>query len=213
MLSVRYIRGVSNLNITILFLNRNFSKKLQGVQKSGGGTVPPPVVSVLKCLCAEYKQIISSGKEQSEYNSTYFFVYFCDRQTTAFSLIEQQVTMEQMTTDVLAGERQDTSVINHEIDMFEKFLKISYREQKSSTLNGKYYGSPVVYHSPTTNEHSIIGVHVGKTDHEGEFVAVTFDGIIHLLQGLYIHIHLWIRLCNYMHALNLKTSPATSNYM
>lgn len=106
-----------HLNITILFLNRNVSKKLQGVQKSGGGTVPPPVVSVLKCLRAEYKQIITSEKEQSEYNLTHFCVYFCDKvgaspQTTAVSLIEQQDTMEQKTTDVLAGEQQDTSVIN-----------------------------------------------------------------------------------------------------
>ena len=209
-----------HLNITILFLNRNFSKKLQGVQKSGGGTVPRPVVdlSVLKCSRAEYKQIIISGKEQSDYNSTHFCVYFCDRvgtspQTTAVSLIEQQDTMEQKTTDVLVGEQQDTSVINHEIDMFEKFLKINYRERKSSTLYGQYYGSPVVYQNPVTNEHSIIGVHVGETEQKGEFFAVTFDGIIHLLQGLYIHIHLWIRLHNYIHVLNLKTSAATSNYM
>lgn len=97
--------------------------------------------------------------------------------------------------------------------MFEKFLKINYRERKSSTLYGSYYGSPVVYHNPVTNEHSIIGVHVGETEQKGEFFAVTFDGIIHLLQGLYIHIHLWIRLHNYIHVLNLKTSAATSNYM
>ena len=176
------------LNMTILFLNKKFDELLQ---KSG--TKPIPVISVPKCLnqeafIQEYEQIISSVSVKEHY-SAHFHVYYWDRvtsrlpQTTAVSLVVQQVTVQEVTS-----EQQETSapkgVINHKVDIFEKFQKFYYRKSNSSTLNGRCYGSPVVYHNPASSDCSIIGVHVGETDQKGEYVAVTLHGILQILQGL-----------------------------
>ena len=169
------------LNISILFLNKFFEELLQGVLRSGY-TVYPPVVSVQQCLdqdaySQEYEQVISSGKELAEFSLIPFNVYYCDGvrsspQTATVSVVEQKHTTEHR------------EAISHEIMKLERLQKLCYTESNSSTLDGKYYGSPVVYHNPVTNEHSIIGVHVGETEQKGEFVGVTFHGILHLLQGL-----------------------------
>ena len=176
------------LNITILFLNKLFEKLLP--ESGAKDAVFPPVISVPKCLnqdayTQEYKQIISSGSGKQHYSAR-FNVYYCDGvrrspQTTAVSLVEQQVT-SQDTTSEQHGTSAQKGVINQEIDIFEKFQKLYYRS--SSTLNGKFYGSPVVCHSPASNECSIIGVHIGETDQKGEYVAVTLHGILQILQGL-----------------------------
>ena len=178
------------LNITILFLNKKIEKLLQ--ESGAKHIVFPPVISVPKCLnqeayIQEYEQIISSVSVK-EHRSTHIHVYYCDRvrrlpQTTAASLVVNQVTVQEVTS-----EQQETSaskgVLNREIAMFEKFQKIYYRESSSSTLNERCFGSPVVYHNPASNECSIIAVHVGVTDQKGKYVAVTLHGILQILQGL-----------------------------
>ena len=168
------------LNVSILFLNKFFEELLEGVQMSGY-SVYPPVVSVQKCLdqnaySQEYEQVISSGKELGEIELMPVNVYCCDGvrsspQTATVSVLEQKPTTEHEET------------INHEIMKHERLQKLYYTESNSSTLDGKCHGSPVVYHNPVTNECSIIGVHVGETDQKGQYVGVTFHGILRLLQG------------------------------
>ena len=183
------------LNITILFLNSTFEKLLQGVRGSSGCTVSPPVISVQKCLnqeayAQEYKEITSRGKGQSECTSTPFHVYYCSGvesapQAIAVSLIEKKKNTVFESQDTSEPER----VINREITKYRKFRKVSYRESSISKvrkpmLSGKCYGSPMVYHNPDANEFSVIGVHVGQADQEGEYIAVTFHEILRLFQGL-----------------------------
>ena len=178
------------LNITILFLNKKIEELLQ--ESGAKHIVFPPVIPVPKCLnqeayIQEYEQIISSVSVK-EHHSAHIHVYYCDRvtrlpQTTAVSLVVKQVTVQEVTS-----EQQETSaskgVLKRKIAIFEKFQKIYYRESSSSTLNERCYGSPVVYHNPASNECSIIAIHVGVTDLEGKYVAVTLHGILQTLQGL-----------------------------
>ena len=169
------------LNVSILFLNKFFEELLEGVQRSGY-SVYPPVVSVQKCLdqitySQEYEQVISSGKELREFDLMPVNLYYCDGvrsspQTATVSVLEQKHTTKH------------EEAITHEIMKLERLQKLYYTESNSSTLDGKYHGSPVVYHNSVTNECSIIGVHVGETDQKGQYVAVTFHGILRLLQGL-----------------------------
>lgn len=166
------------LNITILYLNDTFDKKLK---ESSGCTVLPPVVSV-KEHSLEHKQIISalsSSNGREECSSVH--VYHCSGPSgslklTAVSLLEQQDTSED----------KNPTVISQEITNFDKFQKLHYKEPNSSTaLVGRCYGSPVVYHNTTANEHTIIGVHVGETDKMGQFYAVTLHRIQQILRGLF----------------------------
>ena len=169
------------LNISILFLNKFFEELLQGVLRSGY-TVYPPVISVQKCLdqdaySQEYEQVISSEKELAKFSLMPFNVYYCDGvrsspQTATVSVVEQKHTTEH------------EEAIRHEIMKLERLQKLYYTELNSSTFDGNYNGSPVVYHNPVTNECFIIGVQVGEIDQKGQYVAVTLHGILRLLQGL-----------------------------
>ena len=169
------------LNISILFLNKFFEELLQGAVRSGY-TVYPPVVSVQQCLDQdayswEYEQVISSEKELAEFSLMPFNVYYCDGvrsspHTATVSVVEQKHTTEH------------EEAISHEIMKLERLQKLCYTESNRSTLDGKYNGSPVVYHNLITNEYFIIGVQVGEIDQKGHYVAVTFHGILRLLQGL-----------------------------
>ena len=175
------------LNITILFLNKTFEKRLRRMQES----LHPPAVSVEKCLdrdifSHEFEQIISAlsschGREQAEHrHSVHVYCFSCPRlnslKATEVSVGEQQ--------DTLAGHR---GVICHDISIFRSFQKVYYKESNnsgSSTLVGRCYGSPVVYYNPDTKKSSVIGVHVGETDKKGQYVAATLHGILQILQGL-----------------------------
>ena len=178
------------LNITILFLNSTFGNLLQGC------TVLPPGISVKKYLDQEaffqkYEKIfqgsVSSdrGKDQSESNSTPSVgVYYCS---------EPRSSPKTAAVTIAVCEQQDTpqhySELKRDITKFEKLQKLHYRESNSAKpVLEKCYGSPVVYHNPDTNEESIIGVHVGKTDQKGdqkgEYVAVTFHGMLQILKGI-----------------------------
>ena len=177
-----------DLNVTILFLNSTFGNlcMLQGC------TVLPPGISVEKYLnqdafSQEYEKIFSfvssdRGKDQSESSSTPSVgVYYCS---------EPRSSSKTTAVTIAVCEQQDTpqhySELNHDIAKFEKLQKLYYRELNSAkpVLDRKYYGSPVVYHNPDTNEESIIGVHVGETDQKGEYVAVTFHGMLQILRGI-----------------------------
>ena len=170
------------LNVAILFLNKKFEELLKAAQ------VFPPVVSVQEYLAhpREYRQIISSQKDIEPYHVCYYNGDGRSPQllTAAISVIEQQDTSV-----------HEEGVLNKEIRKFENLQKLCYRLEPSSSMKPtsrkkkklalrKNYGSPVVYHNPITNERSIIGVHVGETDHKGEFFAVTLHGILRLIQGL-----------------------------
>lgn len=165
------------LNVAILFLNKKFEELLKAAQ------VSPPVVSVQEYLARprEYRQIISSQKDIEPYCVCYYNGDGRSPQllTAAISVIEQQDRSV-----------HEEGVLNKEIRKYEKLQKLCYsmRLEASSSMQPtslrKYYGSPVVYHDPDTNECSIIGVHVGETEREGEFFAVTLHGILQLIQGL-----------------------------
>ena len=83
------------------------------------------------------------------------------------------------------SKHDSAGVINQEIRDFERNQKLGYREsENSNALVGRCYGSPVVYQNKDINESSVIGVHVGEIDQTGEYVAVTFHGILQILRGL-----------------------------
>ena len=180
-----YIICKVGLNITILFLNSTFGNLLQGC------TVLPPGISVKKYLDQEaffqkYEKIFGSvssdrGKDQSESSSTPSVgVYYCS---------EPRSSPKTAAVTIAVCEQQDTlqhySELNRDITKFEKLQKLHCRESNSAKpVLEKCYGSPVVYHNPDTNEESIIGVHVGETDQKGKYVAVTFHGMLQMLQGI-----------------------------
>lgn len=162
-----------DINITILFLNSTFEKTLQGVQEGSRCTVYPPVVSVQKYL-----------NQYDEPNSAHLVhVYYCNGPRSSPKQIPVSVLEQQ---DI--PEHNCPAKISQEISQFRRSQKICYREPNSSesikpTLVGRCYGSPVVYHTPDTDDHSIIGVHM-ETKQKGEYVAVTLYGILQILQGL-----------------------------
>ena len=178
------------LNLTILYLNDTFDGKLKE------SSVFPPLISLSKKDLDQevffQKHIISNGngKEHLECSSTHsVYVYHCSGPRssvkTAVSVVKQQDTSD--------PEEKNPTVISQEIRNFEKFQELHYEELNSSgnstALVGRCYGSPVVYHNPVTNEHTIIGVHVGETDQIGQFYAVTFHRIQQILQGLFKYIY------------------------
>ena len=185
------------LNITILFLNHEFEKKLlQGVQGSNDANVVflPMTVSVEECLdqkayTRKYEQIITGG-------STPVQLYYCDGiqsvSSKPISIVEQQGTAGQSTTEVSleqpnTSEHEQALALN--ISDFEKLKKVKL----NSLVETEYHGSPVVYINPDTNESSVIGVHVGDTDQKGRDVVITWHGILKMLQGLvYINIAMYI---------------------
>ena len=175
-----------HLNITILFLNHEFEKKLlQGVQESND---VPVTVSVEECLdqkayTQKYEQIITG--------STPFQLYCCDGiqsvNSKPISIVEQS-TSEQSTTEV-SIEQPNTSghkqPLSQEISDFENLKKVKL----NSLVGTEHHGSPVVYIDPDTNESSVIGVLVGDTDQKGRDVVITWHGILKMLQGLvYIYV-------------------------
>ena len=169
------------LNITILFLNSTFEKLCmpQGVQNPSC-TTSPPVVSVQKFLdqhafSQEIQQMISSVSS----------VCYCSKPNSPLKSTEVSVVRQD--TPEVSVSLQDTSDCSELIDQitkFESLQKVYYKESYdsgNSTLVGRCYGSPLVYHNTATN--SIMGVHVGVTEN-GDYFAVTFHGILKLLQGL-----------------------------
>ena len=171
----------NSINITILFLNHEFEKKLlRGVQESNGF---PLTVSVEECLdqkayTRKYEQIITG--------CTPFQLYCCDEirnvNSKPISVVEQG-TSEQSTTEV-SIEQPNTSeheqALRREISDFEKLKKVKL----NSLVETEYHGSPVVYINPDTKESSVIGVGVGDTDQKGRDVVITWHGILKMLQGL-----------------------------
>ena len=176
------------LNITILFLNHEFEKKLlRGVQESNDFPLSL-TVSVEECLdqkayTRKYEQIITGGMG----GSIPFQLYCCDEIRNVNSkpilVVEQQGTSEQSTTGV-SIEQPNTSeheqALSQEISDFEKLKKVKL----NSLVETEYHGSPVVYINPDTKESSVIGMHVGDTDQKGRDVVITWHGILKMLQGL-----------------------------
>ena len=178
------------LNITILFINKRFEELLRTAHSTHSLPHSPPVVPVQKYLdhnacITELDQIIHEAncekKQQSETSSTQVLhVYYrneaagCPR-TTAVSRIEyEHIPHVQPSTK---------HALSHEMSMYEKFQKLTYHAGSSAIgVLGKYFGSPLVYYNHSTKEFTVIGVHTGFV--QGRNVAVTFYGILHLLQGL-----------------------------
>jgi len=168
-------------NVTILFLNSTFEKLRMLQEECSGCTVSPPVITVEKYLdqdafAQRHKQVISATQHSVH-------VYYSNGPK---SYLKTAVSVH--------AEQQDTAsehneVLSRDIAKFEMFQKLHYRESSSSEpinspLIERCYGSPVVYHNPATDEQSIAGVHVGETEQKGEYYAVTFYGILQMLQGL-----------------------------
>ena len=201
------------LNITILFLNHEFEKKLlQGVQESNDFPLSL-TVSVEECLdqkayTRKYEQIITG--------STPFQLYCCDEIRNVISKpisVVEQGTSEQSTTEV-SIEQPNTSeheqTLSQEMSDFEKLKKVKL----NSLVETEHHGSPVVYINPDTNESSVIGVHVGDTDQKGQDVVITWHGILKMLQGLvYTNIAMNIGLSGFHLQGGEASPPKEMNYI